>query len=409
MPHRSPTARAICAALLVLAGIEARAGAQPPQAAAPTRIGDALPPWTPGTLDIHQIATGRGNSALIVFPDGTALLVDAGGTAAEIPQSEPHPDGSRSPGEWIARYAKRHLADSAAGIDYAMLTHFHSDHIGAIADVARGVRIGTIIDRGFPDYAYPAPLEDPVSMAYRRFVEGERARGLVVERFRPGARDQIRLRRNAAAYPAVEVRNIIGNGEAWTGTGTATRQLFPTLASTPRPDWPNENMLSLGIRIAYGAFRFYTGGDLPGTGEPGFPAWHSAEALVAPLIGRVDVHVVNQHGSMGEETAPFQQALASPVVIIPSWAPSHPAPDVLKRMVESRLPPTERSIFATEMRDATKIVIGQRVSALAGPPGHVVVRVEPGGGRYWVMVLSNADESDRVVAVKGPFVAGAGR
>jgi beta-lactamase superfamily II metal-dependent hydrolase len=409
MRPRPSIAPTLGAALLSLAVVAPLASAQTPQASAPARIGDALPPWTPGTLDIHQLATGRGNSALIVLPDGTALLVDAGGTAAEIPQTDPHPDGSRPPGEWIARYAKRHLADSAAGIDYAMLTHFHSDHIGAIADVAHGVRIGTIIDRGFPDYAYPAPLEDPVSMAYRRFVEGERARGLVVERFRPGARDQIRLRRNAAAYPTVEVRNIIGNGEAWTGTGTATRRLFPALATTPRPDWPNENMLSLGIRIAYGPFRFYTGGDLPGTGEPGFPAWHSAEALVAPVIGRVDVHVVNQHGSMGEETEPFQKALASPVVIIPSWAPSHPAPDVLKRIVESRLPPTERAIFATEMREATRIVIGQRVSALGGPRGHIVVRVEPGGGRYWVVVLSNADESDRVVAVKGPFTAGAGR
>jgi hypothetical protein len=34
-------------------------------------VGGALPPWTRGTLDIHQISTGRRNSALIVFPDGT--------------------------------------------------------------------------------------------------------------------------------------------------------------------------------------------------------------------------------------------------------------------------------------------------------------------------------------------------
>ncbi|RPI20839.1 MAG: hypothetical protein EHM61_26170, partial [Acidobacteria bacterium] len=36
-----------------------------------------LPPWTEGTLDIHQINTGRGNAAFFVFPDGTTLLVDA--------------------------------------------------------------------------------------------------------------------------------------------------------------------------------------------------------------------------------------------------------------------------------------------------------------------------------------------
>ena len=42
------------------------------------KVGEPLPAWTPGTLDIHQINTGKGNSALFVLPDGTSLLVDAG-------------------------------------------------------------------------------------------------------------------------------------------------------------------------------------------------------------------------------------------------------------------------------------------------------------------------------------------
>ena len=44
----------------------------------PFRAGDSLPAWTPGTLDIHQIVTGRGNAAFMMFPDGTTLLLDAG-------------------------------------------------------------------------------------------------------------------------------------------------------------------------------------------------------------------------------------------------------------------------------------------------------------------------------------------
>jgi hypothetical protein len=34
--------------------------------------GQSLPAWTPGTLDIHQINTGRGKAALLIFPDGTS-------------------------------------------------------------------------------------------------------------------------------------------------------------------------------------------------------------------------------------------------------------------------------------------------------------------------------------------------
>src|SRR5262245_26457469 len=41
--------------------------------------GEPLSAWSPGMFDIHQIHTGRGNAALLVFPDGTTALVDAGG------------------------------------------------------------------------------------------------------------------------------------------------------------------------------------------------------------------------------------------------------------------------------------------------------------------------------------------
>src|SRR5580658_7700091 len=82
-------------------------------------IGAPLPAWTPGTLDIHQIATGRGNSALIIMPDGTTLLVDAGAAGDGIAETDPHPDASRPPGQWIVRYLQRHLPKGASSLDYA--------------------------------------------------------------------------------------------------------------------------------------------------------------------------------------------------------------------------------------------------------------------------------------------------
>ena len=41
-------------------------------------IGQPLPPWKEGYLDLHHINTGRGSSAYYIFPDGTTMLVDAG-------------------------------------------------------------------------------------------------------------------------------------------------------------------------------------------------------------------------------------------------------------------------------------------------------------------------------------------
>jgi hypothetical protein len=205
------------------------------------------------------------------------------------------------------------------------------------------------------------------------------------------------------------IRNIIANGEVWTGDGNQTRQLFPKIESLAAADLPTENMCSLGFRLEYGSFRYFTGGDLPGTADPGFPDWHSLEPAIAPIVGPVDVHVVNQHGSMGEESEAFLRELKSTVLIVPSWAPSHPAPDVLKRIINSRFPPSPRYVLTTDLRDSARIVIGQRASQLAGPPGHVVIRVEPGGEQYRVFVLENHDERDVVVAVLGPFAARSGK
>lgn len=388
-----------------------------------SQIGAPLPAWSPGVLDIHQISTGRGNAAFFVLPDGTTMLVDAGAAADGPPETEPHPDGSRQPGVWIARYIKRHLPPDASGLDYALITHFHPDHMGQVTPSSRLDRTGTykltgitevddtlpihsLFDRGWPDYAYPGPLTDEMMANYRRFVDLRRTHGMIVSRFRPGSSTQIRLQKDPSRYPGFEVQNVVANGEIWTGTGEATRRIFPPLESLSRADWPSENMCSIGFRLQYGRFRYFTGGDLTGNHDPGFPEWHAMEPAVAPAIGPVDVQVINQHGSMGEASEAWLRSVRSGVFIIPSWAPSHPAPDVLKRIVNSRIPPLPRYIFATEMRDAARIVIGARADQLVGGPGHIVVRVDQGGDRFRVFVLDNKDERDTVVTVRGSFRSG---
>jgi hypothetical protein len=92
----------------------------------------ALPTWKPGILEIHHIATNRGNSALLILPDGTTMMVDAGAIYGTTPYlSDPLPSNQRRPGEWIGRYAKRRLDLSGlTTIDTFLLTHLHGDHVG---------------------------------------------------------------------------------------------------------------------------------------------------------------------------------------------------------------------------------------------------------------------------------------
>ena len=46
--------------------------------------GQELPQWKEGWLDIHSINGARGESFWYIFPDGTTLLVDAGGVYTEL-------------------------------------------------------------------------------------------------------------------------------------------------------------------------------------------------------------------------------------------------------------------------------------------------------------------------------------
>jgi beta-lactamase superfamily II metal-dependent hydrolase len=359
-----------------------------------------LPPWTPGTLDFHQISTGRGNAALVVFPDGTSLLIDAGaaGDGQPIPDTDPRPDATRTPGAWIADYL---LARGVSRLDYALLTHFHADHIGGIADVAARVPIATLIDRGH-DYLPPSSGDTTFAM-YESFLQSQRAHGMTTEPIRVGRADQIVLRRDRAAFPDVEIRTVAANGEVWNGRGDETTRIFPRLASLAVADRPSENMCSIGVRLRYGRFDLFTGGDMPGVPDAGAPAWQSVETAVARAIGPTDVHVVNHHGSIDPESELFLATLRSAVMILPSWSPTHPSQDALKRMMATRLYAGPHDIFATLLRPPTKASIGARADQLKADHGHIVVRVAPGGDSYRVYVLDDETERRPVLGVYGPY------
>ncbi len=384
--------------------------------------GKPLPSWSRGVLDIHQISTGRGNSAFLVFPDGTTMLVDAGAAAdgVKMADTDPRPDGSRTAGGWIARYIERAMAPSPAHLDYALLTHFHPDHMGApsaaslpsksgafkltgIAEVGERIPIDTIIDRGT---SYLPPPDDALMKNYRSFVaEQQQSRGLKAEAIKVGSAGQIVLRHEAGAFPVFEVRNVAGSGMVWTGTGDEARSIFPPLATIAAEDKPSENMCSIGLRIRYGKFDYFTGGDMPGVPDAGAPDWQSVETAVARVIGPADVHVANHHGSIDPESAVFLSTLRSTVIIVPAWSPTHPSQDSLKRMLTPRLYPGPRDIFVTTLREPAKASIGSRVGQLEAQHGHIVVRVANGGDEYRVYVLDDMTDSGNIVAMFGPYAS----
>jgi competence protein ComEC len=96
-------------------------------------------PWTPdlhpAMLELTAIDVNQGDSLLLAFPDGETMLVDAGGfpgmeRMARKPQVDVGEDVV-SPYLWSRRI--RHL-------DYAALTHGHSDHMGGLPAILDNFR-----------------------------------------------------------------------------------------------------------------------------------------------------------------------------------------------------------------------------------------------------------------------------
>jgi glyoxylase-like metal-dependent hydrolase (beta-lactamase superfamily II) len=404
------------------------AGYLAPEALADPPLSPSLPPWQPGVLEIHHLATNRGNSALLILPDGTTMMVDAGALYGTTPYlSEPRPSAARRPGEWIGRYAQRRLQSAAlsghasfSGIDTFLLTHLHADHLGAVppgvprtpdgyiptgvSDVASVVPIRRFVDRAWPDYTYPSPATADFQQNYRAFLQSQQRAGHTTERFRVGAKDQFKLLHAAASYPTFEIRNLAANGEVWTGQAEKTTQHFPAIASLKEEDYPSENCCSAAIRLRYGRFSYYTGGDLPCDTNYGRDPWRDIETPVAQVCGPVSVAVANHHGYFNANGAEFVRALRPQVFIIPAWDSAHPTVNALATMFSRAIYPAPRDIFSTLVKEENRIA-NKKTDDLRSRTGHIVVRVDPGGDAFRIHILSNEDETDRVTASFGPYTS----
>lgn len=379
-----------------------------------------FPAWSEGYLDIHHINTGKGECAFFLLPDGTTLLVDAGATGRPKPRvTDPRPDGSRTPGEWISRYILHTMRDvPLKKLDFVLLTHFHEDHMGEVSPTARLSASGAyqltgitevgdkipfvkLIDRGWPDYSWPRPMDSPTMQNYRRFVDWKvKNTGLGVERFQVGQRDQLRLLRSPEKYPGFEIRNIAVNGRVWTGVGTEERNHFPPVETLPVADIPNENMVSSAFRLSYGKFDYFNGADIT-TAPAG--DWRDIETPVGLVTGPVEVCLANHHAHFDAMGEAFLKAVRPKVHIIQSWAPSHPAANLLARMYSQAVYPGARDVYMTNTMEETRVVIGGGMDRMKSGQGHIVIRVEPGGDSFRILILDDSEESFRIKAIHGPY------
>ncbi len=387
-----------------------------------------LPRWKKGELDIYQISYGLGNSCYFILPDGTTLLIDAGAINENYPR-EVHPialpNSDKSAGTHIVGFIKSVMPEINHQIDYALITHFHDDHIGfpgkynalssngkyrltGITEVGESIVIKKLLDRGWPDYNYPRKLNNEMVENYRNFISYKQTTtGLKIEKFQPGVKNQIKLLRDYKKYNSTfSIRNIVGSGILWTGEGSNVYSLFPDSIPAKITDQLLENACSNAIKINYGKFNYFNGGDIEGIVMPGIPDWLDVETPVSKVIGKIDVAVMDHHGYKNSENDVFLSKANQEVYIVPAWASVHPDSVVLKRVIAENTRSIPPYVFSTSLLKENKEMNKNLWPKVTSKEGHILIRVEPGGKIFNVFILDDHDISHPVKAKYGPFVLG---
>lgn len=373
-----------------------------------------LKPWSRGTLDIHHISTGRGPAFFYILPDGTRLLVDAGdlGDASRWKNKEimpAVPNDNKRPAEWIARYIEHFSKplNKELYLDYAMITHFDTDHYGRLDHLAISVEgkpykytgmthlanlvpIHTMIDRGYPDYDYPSPAafrkrNGKLFLNYEMLLRERESQGLKNEKFAVGSDKQFVLKTAAANYPTFRIQNIAGNGMLWTGEGNGVRSIV--VDDAPEGATVDENSSSCVFRLEYGNFAYYMGGDIRGTySKKKNNFWTDVQTPVSKVIGTVDVAVADHHGYRDSMNNNLLKALNANVIVLPVWDLYHPHPNAMKRIIDNGV--TE--VFPAGMTAENLAKLRDKgLADVIRRDGHIVVRVFNGGKKYQIFVLND--------------------
>jgi beta-lactamase superfamily II metal-dependent hydrolase len=313
-------------------------------------------------LEIFFIDVNGGAATLLVTPEGESVLIDTGW-----------------PGE-DDRDPRRieHVVKGVAGldhIDHLVTTHWHRDHFGGVAGLARRVRIDRFWDRGLPDPSAPdydraafpdgPRRDDPLGVAYRKASEGKRGA------LKAGERLPLR--------GAVEAVVLASGGAVIEATSSAPNPACADAPPDQKPD-PSDNARSLAFRFRLGKFDFLDCGDL---------TWNVEKLLVCPTdkIGPIDLFQVTHHGASNSNHPTLVRTI-SPTVAVMNNGPKKGGEPAVVRLLKSI--PSIRAAYQLHKNAATPDEANTEPALIANPSPEggqfLRVSVDPDGSRFTVRI-----------------------
>jgi competence protein ComEC len=296
-----------------------------------------------GKLTVYFLDVGQGDSALVVFPGTSTMLVDAGGeihigrsrnspSDDYLQDDEEGPDqgfGDGAPGVGELVVSRFLWSIGLRKLDYTLATHAHEDHVGGFEDVLQNFRVGELFV-GHSPYS---------SREFRRLSRRARA-----EHVRIGS---------------------MTRGDGFMLEGVDVEVLWPPPGGKDSQSGNNDSIV---LHLKYGGVSFLLAGDIEG------PAETSLCSSDSQL--RADVLKVPHHGSKTSSTPQFLDRVNPTYAVISVGVRSrfgHPHPDVIGRYLDRgiELFETGRDGMVTAETDGHQLAInsylGKTASHLTRP------------------------------------------
>ncbi|HEU4419003.1 MAG TPA: MBL fold metallo-hydrolase, partial [Planctomycetota bacterium] len=275
----------------------------------------------PTGLTVVVVDVGQGDGIVVRAPDGRVHVIDAGpngqGTAAVLPSIN---------------------AVQPASYGFTFLSHFHDDHQGGLDEVLAALPFQFAYDRG--------DVNRPSNPGVNNYLAAAGAR-----------RQTATLGTIYQLGGGATLRCIALNGNVLGGAF-----VDPTASAQ------EENSRSIALRLDYGQFSMWLGGDLTG----GASSTADVESPASLSCGDIDVYKLNHHGSNTSTNDNLVTRLAPELAVVSCGDGNpygHPTNAVVNRLNQAA---ASRALLSTTLGNGTTIGFG-----VAGD-----IRIDTDGTRY---------------------------
>ena len=306
-------------------------------------------------LQIFWIDVEGGGGTLIVTPAKESILIDSG---------------------WAESAKRIHHAATNAGvnkIDYLITTHFHMDHFGGAAELAKLMPVGTVLDNGKPE-----PGDDQLTTWGTNYSTFKCEKRRIIE-----VGEEIPLKQKSGTAK-LNLRCVATRKQFFHPSVDGRFATNPLCADAKQIDKDlTDNANSTVFILQFGDFKFFDGGDL---------TWNMEGELVCPInyLGTVNIFQTDHHGQANSNNPLLIRSLAPTVSVMNNGARKGGDVETFPRLIQEPSIQARYQVHRS-LRDGAQNTADEFIANLeekcAG--NFIQCSIEPSGKSYTMEIPAN--------------------